>query len=267
MAHLFPRIESELLSLLGSLSPAEWQMPTVSPAWSVKDIASHLLDGNLRRLSMARDGYYAEAPRAGESLAAFINRINAEGVQTLRRLSSRLLIHLLDVTGRETSAYFQSLDPYAPAVWAVSWAGEEQSANWFDIARDFTEKWHHQQQIRLAVGKPGIMERELYHPVLDAFLRALPYSYRAIPAADGAVLHVRVEGEAGGDWFLVRHAGAWQLRTSAEGRAAAQVSIPQEIAWRVFTKGVRKDAAAQQMTFVGDQALGMHLLNTLSVIA
>ena len=53
----------------------------------------------------------------------------------------------------------------------VSWAGEEESANWFDTAREFTERWHHQQQIRLAVDKPGIMTREFYFPVLDCFMR------------------------------------------------------------------------------------------------
>ena len=266
-AHLFPRIEGELVSLLSSLSPAEWQRPTVSPAWTVKDVAAHLLDGSLRRLSMARDGFFAEGPREGETLAAFINRINAEGVQVLRRLSPHILVQAIELAGREMSAYFASLDAFAPAVWGVSWAGEEQSANWFDIAREYTERWHHQQQIRLAVGKPGIMERELYHPVLDAFLRALPFSYRSVEAPEGSTLHVQVTGEAGGDWFLVRNGGAWHLRTAAAESATAVVILPQEMAWRVFTKGISKAAATSQMTFAGDTALGGHLLNTLSVIA
>ena len=34
-------------------------------------------------------------------------------------------------------------------------AGEAVSANWFDVAREFTERWHHQQQIRLAIGGPA----------------------------------------------------------------------------------------------------------------
>jgi uncharacterized protein (TIGR03083 family) len=241
-------------------------MPTVSPAWSVKDVASHLLDGSLRRLSMARDGFFAEAPREGETLVAFINRINGEGVQVLRRLSPRLLVQWIEVAGREMSAYFASLDPFAPAVWGVSWAGEEQSVNWFDVAREYTERWHHQQQIRLAVGKPGIMERELYHPVLDAFLRALPFGYRSIEVPEATTLHVRVTGEAGGDWFLVRDRG-WRLHTAAGGSATAEVTLPQEIAWRVFTKGISRDSAMRQMTIAGDEALGRHLLNTLSIIA
>src|SRR5688572_32295034 len=45
----------------------------------------------------------------------------------------------------------------------------------FDTAREFTERWHHQQQIRLATNRPGIMTRELYYPVLDCFMRALPF--------------------------------------------------------------------------------------------
>jgi len=40
-------------------------------------------------------------------------------------------------------------DPYATAPYGVSWAGEEKSANWFDTAREFTERCS-QQQIRLA---------------------------------------------------------------------------------------------------------------------
>jgi hypothetical protein len=35
----------------------------------------------------------------------------------------------------------------------VAWAGEAESKNWFHVARDYSEKWHHQQQIREAVSQ------------------------------------------------------------------------------------------------------------------
>lgn len=57
---LFPKIESELIALLKSLSDEDWQKPTVCVGWSVKDIAAHLLDTSFRRLSMQRDGYFGE---------------------------------------------------------------------------------------------------------------------------------------------------------------------------------------------------------------
>ncbi len=56
---LFRELESHLIRLLRELSPDDWNRPTVCSQWSVKDIASHLLDGSLRRLSIQRDFYLA----------------------------------------------------------------------------------------------------------------------------------------------------------------------------------------------------------------
>jgi hypothetical protein len=41
----------------------------------------------------------------------------------------------------------ERLDPDAAGL-AAAWAGETDSRNWFDVAREYTEKWHHQQQLR-----------------------------------------------------------------------------------------------------------------------
>ena len=40
---LFPGERRELLSVLDSLTPEQWQAPTVCAGWSVRDIAAHLL--------------------------------------------------------------------------------------------------------------------------------------------------------------------------------------------------------------------------------
>jgi hypothetical protein len=56
----------------------------------------------------------------------------------------------------------KELDPFAEAIFSVGWAGEEKSLNWFHIAREYTEKWHHQQQIRLAVGQEQICTQETF---------------------------------------------------------------------------------------------------------
>ncbi|MGZ4837449.1 MAG: maleylpyruvate isomerase N-terminal domain-containing protein, partial [Terriglobales bacterium] len=189
-AHLFPVIERKLLELLRSLSPDDWERQTVSPRWKVKDVAAHLLDTQLRKLSLARDGYVAEQPdiRSPQDLAAFINRLNEEGVRTYRRLSPAVLIEMMELASRQSAAYHQSLGPFAPAMFGVSWAGEKQSLNWFDTAREFTERWHHQQQIRIAADRPGIMTREFYYPVLDCFMRGLPFAYRQVAAELGSLL-------------------------------------------------------------------------------
>ena len=50
--HLFPILDQLLIDLLQSLTKAEWHYPTIAKQWLVKDIAAHLLDGNIRMLSM-----------------------------------------------------------------------------------------------------------------------------------------------------------------------------------------------------------------------
>src|SRR4051794_8080203 len=54
---LFAPLHAELIGLLRRLTPSEWARPTVAPAWSVRDVAAHLLDTSLRRLSAERDGH------------------------------------------------------------------------------------------------------------------------------------------------------------------------------------------------------------------
>ncbi|HEX2521442.1 MAG TPA: hypothetical protein VHP35_04890, partial [Terriglobia bacterium] len=190
-------------------------------------------------------------------LTTFIDRLNQEGVTFYGRLSPAILISLIKVASRESAKYHESLDPFAPATFAVSWAGEETSPNWFDTPRELTERWHHQQQIRLAVNRPGIMIPELYHPVLDCFLRALPYTYRNIPADPGTLLQFDISGECGGTWYLLREDSGWQLVKSFLSKATSRVRIPQEIAWRVFTKGIDRKSALAQTQVEGDSGFGL----------
>jgi uncharacterized protein (TIGR03083 family) len=268
-AHLFPKLDGMLLELLRSLAPDDWEKPTVSPKWRVKDVAAHLLDTPLRGLSIGRDRYFAETPAINSpaDLAAFINRLNQEGVLLYRRLSPAVLISLMEVACKLLAEYHASRDPHGIAPFGVSWAGEEQSANWFDTAREFTERWHHQQQIRLAVDKPGIMTHELYYPVLDCFMRALPFNYRTVSAKPGEFLKFTISGDCGGDWHLRRTTETWQLVEHPSAGMAAQTTIPQEIVWRVFTKGIDRQSALAQVKVTGDAELGLHILGMVSIVA
>ncbi|MGH2541280.1 MAG: maleylpyruvate isomerase family mycothiol-dependent enzyme, partial [Ardenticatenaceae bacterium] len=87
---LFSEDRDALLALLDGLTPEEWERPTVCAGWSVRDVALHLLGGDLGNLSRRRDGFVAQEPMAGESLLEFINRLNDEWMRAARRLSPRL---------------------------------------------------------------------------------------------------------------------------------------------------------------------------------
>jgi uncharacterized protein (TIGR03083 family) len=267
-AHLFPKIEGLLIELLRSLEPADWERQTIAPKWKVKDVAAHLLDTQLRKLSMVRDHCTGEPPviNSPADLVSLVNRLNEDGVRVYGRLSPAVLIALMEVASRESAEFHRSLDPFAPAAFAVSWAGDDTSPNWFDTAREFTERWHHQQQIRLAVNRPGILTQEIYHPVLDCFMRALPYAYREVPAEPGALLQFDISGDAGGTWYLYRDGNAWRLRDSPLGKLTSRVTIPPEIAWRIFTKGIDLVTAESQTQVDGDRELGRHILEMRAIV-
>ena len=235
----------------------------------MKDVAAHLLDTQLRKLSLARDGYVAGPPPRFESndqFLAFINQLNRDGVALYRRLSPAVLISLMEVASRESAEFHQSLDPMAESVFSVSWAGEERSLNWFDTARELTERWHHQEQIRLSTNRPGIMTRSLYYPVLDCFMRALPFKYRERTGEAGTHLRFNVSGECGGSWYLYRESDRWVQVDEPRGRQTADTTIPQEIAWRIFTKGIDRESAARQVTVTGDRDLGSHVMSMVAIV-
>src|SRR5262245_14968748 len=86
--HIFPDVNGHLAERLRSLSPDDWHRPTMCSAWQVKDIAAHLLDTALRRLSLHRDGYASPNLRPGPGgLLPFLNRLNAEWTTAAYRLS------------------------------------------------------------------------------------------------------------------------------------------------------------------------------------
>jgi uncharacterized protein (TIGR03083 family) len=267
---LFPGLHAELMILLRGLKPGDWHRPTACALWSVKDIAAHLLDGNVRRLSFGRDGLTAtpDAPISSHAdLVGYLNRLNAEWTAAARRLSPRVLIELLDFTSGPVHAFFRSLDPHAPALFSVAWAGEEASQNWFDIGREYTERWLHQQQIREAVGAVALTGRRWLHPTLDIFVRALPFSYHQVNAPAGRSVRFEIEGDAGGVWTLVRAGEGWQLFAGSEASPAATITMNQEAAWKLFSKGLDQESARRSIRIEGDARLGQPVFGTLAVMA
>ena len=111
-AHLFAEVDDALLELMESLTAEEWRRPTTSPKWNVRQVAAHLLDTALRRLSFGRDGWRLEtgAITPDRELVALIDRLNAQGVAVLGALSPRVLTDLTAVAVRGLRDYLQSLE-------------------------------------------------------------------------------------------------------------------------------------------------------------
>jgi len=264
---LFPETLESLLDLLSQLSNEDWNRSTVCSKWSVKDIAAHLLGGKLGVLSRKRDTYTPGADITNwADLVNLINTLNDTWVKAAARFSPRVLCELMKSAGEQLCDYFKSLDPFQIGG-PVDWAGPEQAPVWLDIAREYTEWWHHQQQIRDAVGKPGLKEQKFFAPVIDTFLRALPHTYRGVEAQDNTMIAVTITGDAGGRWILRREKSKWRLFVDGQEVADAETTLDQETAWRLFTRGINKEQAFSKSVLSGDRVLALKTLEMISVIA
>lgn len=269
IVHMLPVLDRKLITLLKSLTPEEWQAQTVARLWKVKDVVAHLLDGNVRILSMLRDHYVGEKVviTSYEDLVGFLNSLNADWVKAFRRVSPEMLIVLHEATGTSYCDYYASLDPMGKAGFSVDWAGETESRNWMHIAREYTEKFLHQQQIRDAVHKPGLMTREFFYPFIDIFMLALPHTFRNTAAPNGTLLKLVVTGDAGGAWYLQRQQDHWNLTAKGEQKPATEVIISPNDAWKLFSKSVRPEQIRDRIVVHGDGALAEVALNMVSVMA
>ena len=250
-----------LLSLLASLSDAQWAAPTAAPQWPVKDIALHLLDTDLSWLGRHRDRTRTGTIPALSSHEEFVRRLaqrNQQWVDGTQTLSPQLITGLLQWSGDQLDAYLGTVDLAGSS--SVYWAGEVPL--WFDLAREFTERWVHYRQIQEAAS-PGEhdQQHDPYLPlVLRTFVWAFPHQYQALAPA-GTAIALDIPGI--GAWILTRTATGWSLDEGHPAAPAATLRTTGEAAWRLLT-GAHYDASQAQLS--GDPAMVEPLLRVRGII-
>jgi uncharacterized protein (TIGR03083 family) len=224
----------ELIAFLRGLSDKQWVTPTAAPGWRVKDVALHLLDDDLGWLSRLRDGDSSGLLSGFGDHAGFMDALSAKNqrwVDGASGLSRRVVVDLLRWSGAQMDEYYASTDLLRGS--DVGWASAEPAPAWLDFARDLTERWVHQRQMRDAVGLPGTYADSYIGAVLSTFVWAYPHQYRA-QAARGA--EVELDLDAGGRWHLRSDGnGRWDLEAGPAREPSAAVTMTSEAAWRCLT--------------------------------
>lgn len=267
VSELFPILLEELINLLRGLSKDEWDTATICSPWSVKDVCLHMLGGDISNLSWKRDGFsvFSEID-SYEHLIELLNEHNARWVQSTQHFSPEFLIDTLKFTGEQVTHYFQSLDPFETGT-PVDWVGPEPAPKWLDLAREYTERWHHQQHIRDAVGKPGLKDAQFLAPILDTFILALPRTFHQVSADEGTAINIKITGNILKQWILISEGRKWELYVGTIVHPQASISIPDDLAWRLFTKGIPIEDARKQAKTTGNHELAEKVLETISIIA
>jgi hypothetical protein len=271
--HLFPELTFELIKLLNVISISDWNKPTPIKGRTVKDSVSHLIDGSLRRLSIQRDKYISTSLKAEiksySDLVDYIQKINKDWMITTERLSPQILVDLLEYSESKLYSFFRTLEPEGKAIFSVQWAGEEESKNWFDIAREYTEKWHHQMQIRLALNRPLLMDRKYTEPLYDTFMLGLPHLYREMtnyPSDES--IQITITGNLNKNWFLRKQSDRWILIDTLGNEANTKIEFSEKDAWIIFTNTDRdKEKYKSKIKVVGNKKLGHKLIDLVTVLS
>jgi uncharacterized protein (TIGR03083 family) len=226
----------------------------------VHDVATHLLGVDIGNLAARRDRWVPEMA-APANADAWLSDFNGQWVRAARRLSPELLIELLASVGQTFDRYMADLDLHASGP-SVGWAtGSEPAPVWLDIAREYMERFVHQQQIRDAVGRPDLPP-EFLAPVLATAAHALPVALRGHTRPNGTVVRFVATGPGGGTWDVVAHDGTWSLSAPKATTPSSSAQTTARDALRLFVR----DPAASRLTINGDQELGEALEHSKAVL-
>lgn len=111
------------------------------------------------------------------------------------------------------------------------------------------------------------MTKDLYHPVLETFMQALPYTYRLIEAESHTSIKVMIEGDAGGQWILTKGPNGWDLtENEVDSRIMAEIVMEQEVAWKLFTNAFFQIHATESVRIRGSRVLASPILSMLTLM-
>ena len=225
-----------LLCVLDALGPDDWQRATPCPGWTVHDLVLHLLGDDLGVLSILRDGHAAPLPPEA-SLAEAIDALNAGWISaTAGRFSPRILRDMLAWSGEETHRFFASEAWNAPSPMGVSWAGAGPSPHALEVAREYTERWLHQQQLRETLGCGFLRDPVLSRVLLHSLAHCLPVAYAGVDAPEGSTVRLGVTDFPTLSLALRRERRRWRLVPGGEtGEPDCVVVAPGEPLWRAWT--------------------------------
>ena len=69
---------------------------------------------------------------------------------------------------------------------------------------------------------------------------ALPHHYRNIQAETGEFISINVTGSINQIWTLLRTDDKWCLSKEKGVKPIASITIPSDIIWKIFTRGIDK---------------------------
>ena len=264
------RERDALLTLLRGLGDDDWARSTECPAWSVKQIALHLVGDDLSLLSRQRDQatnglvLFAE-DHPGADVPQLLNGFNEQWVTASTFFSNRVVIELLQVSGDETATFYESVDPESLGEPVGFFGSSAPSPYWQIFSREFVERWVHQHQIRRAVGAPELGE-DLLAVATGVFVRSIAMQLGDLGLSDGSAIGIEIPDVAGWSLRWADTGSCWALSEGPDPDVVATVVLRTDTAARLLSRGSIPPETGEAAAATGDPAVGTAALIAIGEI-
>ncbi len=258
-----------MLQLLSGFDDAEWHAATECPAWDVAGIALHVLGDDLSLLARQRDDAVQGlvlygASHSGLSFRALLDGFNEQWVTAATFLSPKLILDLLDLTGRWTAEFYREVDPDAPGEPVGLFAAKDASPYWQIAAREYLERWIHQHQIRRATNRPNL-GHTLLTPAAEVVAHMIAAHGRPLELPDDATVVFDIGGV--GAWTIRIRAGASEVFRGAAASPLVTLVADDDLATRMLSRALTVSEVASALRATGSDDASHKLVTGFSLLA
>lgn len=257
---LWDETAQDLLVVLRELTDGDWEHPTALPGWTVRDVLAHCAHLESEAAGME------QPPGARVDIEAkrnqpMSNEITEAGVAARRERSAAELLEELEtacVRRREVLADLDISDPRAPAPGLAAAMGWDL-ATW--LRNRPIDLWVHEQDIRVATGRPMTTSSVGAAHVAGVMTAAFPIGLKRLPVGTSVI--ATITGPQG---------RSLAARVGEDGRAApfdpsegSDVALHMEDTVWLRLAGGRLAPGEAAVAIIGDEDVAATVLRQLNV--
>ncbi len=249
-------------TLAQGLTDSEWELPSECPGWTVRDVLSHLIGVERVLLGEASPPPLTELPEHVE------NEVGARNEAWVASRRSR--------PGPDVSREFRTVTTKRIAVlrsWPESRFDEIGPSPVGEVPyREFMhvrvmDSWVHEQDIRVATGRPGHDSGPAAELSIDRLCSAMPFVVgKQAGAPEGASVRFELRGPLSRRIDVMVLEGRAKVVPELDGQPTTSLDMDVEVFWRLACGRVDGKAArlAGLVDVGGDDALGSRVLDAMA---
>jgi uncharacterized protein (TIGR03083 family) len=249
-------------TLARELADDEWEMPSECPGWAVRDLLAHMIGTERQLLGDSGPPALSEVPA---HVANVVGARNEAWVVSRRPLPVRAVLEeFRDVTARRLAdmrswpaVRFDEIGP--------SPVGNVEYREFMRVR--VMDCWVHEQDIRVATGRPGHDSGPAAELSLDRISSAMPFVVgKQAGAPEGASVRFEVHGSMPRRIDIVVDTGRARIVAELDGEPTAELDMGLEAFWRLACGRVEGQAAcdAGLVEIRGDKELSVRVLEAMA---